>query len=270
MADIGELSTHGLTRLGHHAPMTATGVPGDRLPTWESMQIGTAPLGVRPPLDDEQVGTDVTIGHEATKLLQPELALFVSDMSFGALSLEEKAALARGAGRAGTGICSGEGGLLPEEHRENRRYFYELASARFSWSLDKVRDVQAFHFKVGHRAAGAARHLRPGSRPRPTGRSAPVTGRRVSTCHDSWSVARAARWSVCPRDCPRTGWYRTAPDGSRRTAVSRSRSSENTQQHEAIPDGRRSGNWGQEVAGPSSVSPTRFRRIYGLTTVWSG
>ena len=36
-------------------------------------------------------------------------------MSFGALSEEAKVALSKGAELAGTGICSGEGGMLPEE-----------------------------------------------------------------------------------------------------------------------------------------------------------
>jgi glutamate synthase domain-containing protein 2 len=85
-------------------------------------------------------------------------------MSYGALSEEAKVALARGAELAGTGICSGEGGMLPEEHAENSRYFYELASGKFGWSLDKVADVQAFHFKLGQGAkTGTGGHL-PGAK----------------------------------------------------------------------------------------------------------
>jgi glutamate synthase domain-containing protein 2 len=85
-------------------------------------------------------------------------------MSFGALSEEAKVALARGAELAGTGICSGEGGMLPEEQAENRRYLYELASGKFGWSLDKVRNVQAFHFKLGQGAkTGTGGHL-PGNK----------------------------------------------------------------------------------------------------------
>ena len=121
----------------------------------------TAQLARRPLLDDDAVGTDVTIGASAVAPLRLEIPLFVSDMSFGALSQEAKVALARGAERAGTGICSGEGGMLDEERQENSRYFYELASARFGWSLDKVRDVQAFHFKFGQGAkTGTGGHLR--------------------------------------------------------------------------------------------------------------
>jgi len=157
---IRELAANGLTRLGHHGPMVAMGVPHDRLPAWDSIQIITAQLARRPLLDDDAVGTDVTIGGSATKPLHLDIPLFVSDMSFGALSQEAKVSLARGAQRAGTGICSGEGGMLDDEREENTRYFYELASAKFGWSLDKVRDVQAFHFKFGQGAkTGTGGHL---------------------------------------------------------------------------------------------------------------
>ena len=67
---------------------------------------------------------------------------------------------ARGAQGAGTGICSGEGGILPEEHAECSRYLYEIASARFGWALEKVAGVQAFHFKFGQGAkTGTGGHL---------------------------------------------------------------------------------------------------------------
>ena len=65
-----------------------------------------------------------------------------------------------GAESAGSGICSGEGGMLPEEQSANRRYLYELASGKFGWSLDKVKHVQAFHFKGGQGAkTGTGGHL---------------------------------------------------------------------------------------------------------------
>jgi glutamate synthase domain-containing protein 2 len=89
-----------------------------------------------------------------------DIPLIVSDMSFGALSFEAKVALSKGAELAGTGICSGEGGMLPEEQQANSRYFYELASARFGFSMDKLQKVQAFHFKGGQGAkTGTGGHL---------------------------------------------------------------------------------------------------------------
>ncbi len=171
---IHELAGNGLTRTGHHGPVAAMGVSREKLPTWDDLQFVTAQLARLPLLDEEEVGTGVCIGPNADRPLWLDIPLFVSDMSFGALSQEAKTALARGAQLAGTGICSGEGGMLPEEQAENSRYFYELASARFGWSFDHLTKVQAFHFKGGQGAkTGTGGHL-PG--PKVVGRIAEVRG----------------------------------------------------------------------------------------------
>ena len=157
---IQELARKGPEGIGHHGKVTAMGVPLTELPRWADIQILTGQLARRPLADDDQVGTELIIGPRAAKPLRLEIPIFVSDMSFGALSEEAKTALALGAEGAGTGICSGEGGMLPEEQEANSRYFYELASARFGWSLDKVSRCQAFHFKGGQGAkTGTGGHL---------------------------------------------------------------------------------------------------------------
>jgi len=161
---IQTLAKKGPEGIGHHGPVSAMGVPLTELPRWDDVQILTAQLARKPLLDEAEVGTDVIIGPNADKPLRLELPLFVSDMSFGALSFEAKVALAKGAHAAGTGICSGEGGMLPEEQAANSRYLYELASGRFGWSIDKVTQVQAFHFKAGQGAkTGTGGHL-PGNK----------------------------------------------------------------------------------------------------------
>jgi glutamate synthase domain-containing protein 2/nitrite reductase/ring-hydroxylating ferredoxin subunit len=157
---IQEMAEHGLERVGHHGRMDAMGVPRAQLPSWDDIQILTAQLHRVPLLDDEEVATELVIGPGAAKPLRLEIPLFVSDMSFGALSEEAKTALAKGAEAAGTGICSGEGGMLPEEQSENSRYFYELASARFGFEMELLKKVQAFHFKCGQGAkTGTGGHL---------------------------------------------------------------------------------------------------------------
>ena len=160
VARIHALAKDGLSKLGHHGEMGAMGVPRKDLPQWDDIQILPAQMARKPLLDDASVSTDVVIGPRAAKPLSLSIPLFVSDMSYGALSEEAKTALSRGAQMAGTGICSGEGGMLPEEQAENARYFYELASARFGWDLDLVARVQAFHFKGGQGAkTGTGGHL---------------------------------------------------------------------------------------------------------------
>lgn len=136
------------------------GVPFDKLPKWEDIQLVTAQLWKVPLLDDAPVATKVVIGPNAKKPLVLDIPLFVSDMSFGALSQEAKTALAMGAELAGTGICSGEGGMLADEQAANSRYFYELASGRFGYDIEKVKKCQAFHFKGGQAAkTGTGGHL---------------------------------------------------------------------------------------------------------------
>ena len=161
---IQHLAEHGLSKVGHHGRVSAMGVPADQLPKWERIQLLTAQLHRVPLLDDAPVSTQVIIGSNAAKPLVLERPLFVSDMSYGALSEEAKVALAMGAELAGTGICSGEGGMLPDEQAANSRYLYELASARFGYSMDKVQMCQAFHFKCGQGAkTGTGGHL-PGTK----------------------------------------------------------------------------------------------------------
>jgi glutamate synthase domain-containing protein 2 len=158
--EIQQLAKFGLTNVGHHGPVSAMGVGRNTLPNWDSIQILPAQLARLPHLEDVEIGTNVVIGKAAYKPLELKIPLFVSDMSFGALSEEAKTALARGAELAGTGICSGEGGMLPEEQAENNRYFYELASAKFGFKMELLKKVQAFHFKGGQGAkTGTGGHL---------------------------------------------------------------------------------------------------------------
>ena len=141
--------SRGAKELGHHGEMGAMWVPLTELPKWEDIQILSAQMATKPLMEDIPVSTEVVIGPRAKKPLRLSKPLFVSDMSFWALSEEAKTALARGAELAGTGICSGEGWVLPEEHAENSRYFYELASAKFWYHEGLLENVQAFHFKWG-------------------------------------------------------------------------------------------------------------------------
>jgi len=164
VAFIHQLAREGLSKLGHHGQMTSMGVPRHQLPHWDDLQIMAAQMATKPLMEDQVVGTELIIGPEAKKPLQLKIPLFVSDMSFGALSEEAKISLAKGAELAGTGICSGEGGMLPEEQEANSRYFYELASAGFGYKEELLKKVQAFHFKGGQGAkTGTGGHL-PGNK----------------------------------------------------------------------------------------------------------
>ena len=158
VARIHSMARKGLS--GQHGELVAMGVPRKDLPHWDDIQILAAQLATKPLEDDVEVDTRLVVGPRAEKPLVLDIPLFVSDMSFGALSPEAKEALARGAEMAGTGICSGEGGSLKEEREANSRYFYELASAKFGWRWELLDEVQALHFKGGQGAkTGTGGHL---------------------------------------------------------------------------------------------------------------
>ena len=201
---IKQLAQNGLSKTGHHGPSTAMGVDRNTLPKWENIQILPAQFAKKPLMDEDEVNTKVIIGKKAKKPLELEMPIFVSDMSFGALSKEAKISLAKGAEMADTGICSGEGGMLPEEKENNSRYFYELASAEFGFSWEKLKNIQAFHFKGGQGAkVGTGGHL-PGSkvseeiakvRGLPVGKPAisPATFKNLKTVEDFKTFANKVR-----------------------------------------------------------------------------
>jgi methylamine---glutamate N-methyltransferase subunit C len=154
------LARHGLEKTGPHGETVAMGVPRTELPRWDDIQILTAQLATRPLAEDAQVGSELVIGPRAKRPLRLDIPLFVSDMSFGSLSREAKLALAKGADQAGTGICSGEGGMMPEEREANPRYLYELASAQFGYDESLLGKIAALHFKGGQAAkTGTGGHL---------------------------------------------------------------------------------------------------------------
>jgi hypothetical protein len=97
VSEIHRLAKKGLP--GAHGAVAAMG----ELPSWDDVQVLTAQLHRFPRLDEEPVDTSVTIGPATRRPLRPRIPVFVSDMSFGAISLEAETALTRGAEGAGTG-----------------------------------------------------------------------------------------------------------------------------------------------------------------------
>lgn len=159
-SQIKALATQSAEEPGKHGAMASMGVPIPDLPQWDDIQFVTAQLSTAPLLEEQEVDTQTIIGPRAKKPVTLDIPILVSDMSFGSLSATAKVALAMGAEKAGTAICSGEGGMLPEEQEACSRYFYELASARFGFTMDKVKKTQAFHFKGGQAAkTGTGGHL---------------------------------------------------------------------------------------------------------------
>ena len=126
------------------------GVTRDQLPTLGRHSVYHGPACTGPARSRRRSGRQATwwLDPMPSNHCKLDIPLFVSDMSFGALSEPAKVALSKGAQLAGTGICSGEGGMLPEEQEANDRYFYELASGKV-WlvSWDKLRKGPGLPFQ---------------------------------------------------------------------------------------------------------------------------
>lgn len=128
-----------------------SGAMGTRMPmpNWDEILILGAQLDP-PPLDEEEpVRTMTVIGKNAKKPMILESPVYISHMSFGALSREIKIALAKGSAMAGTAMCSGEGGILPEEMEAAYKYIFEYIPNKYSVTDENLRRADAIEIKIG-------------------------------------------------------------------------------------------------------------------------
>ena len=77
------------------------------LPSWDDILLLGAQLNPPPLNDHDAVDTKTVIGKKAKKPMVLENPVYISHMSFGALSKEVKTALAKGSAMAKTAMCSG-------------------------------------------------------------------------------------------------------------------------------------------------------------------
>ena len=142
MKEIHEMAVSGTSL--HSAMGTQMSMPG-----WDDILLLGAQLNP-PPLDDgEDVNTTTVIGKHAKKPMVLENPVFISHMSFGALSKEAKVALARGSAMAKTAMCSGEGGILPEEKAASYKYIFEYVPNHYSVTPENLQTSDAIEIKIG-------------------------------------------------------------------------------------------------------------------------
>jgi len=132
--------------------------------SWDEILVCGAQLATLPRNETEPVRTETVIGPRAAVPLVIATPVYVSHMSFGALSREVKIALARGSAAAGTAMCSGEGGILPESLDAAHRYIFEYVPNRYSVTPENLLAVDAVEIKIGQSAKpGLGGHL-PGAK----------------------------------------------------------------------------------------------------------
>lgn len=142
MDEIHEMAVTGKTV----SAAMATGLP---LPSWDDILFLGAQLNPQPLDDASPVETRTVIGKKAERPMVLESPVFISHMSFGALSREAKISLAKGSAIARTAMCSGEGGILPEEKEASYRYIFEYVPNKYSVTDENLETSDAIEIKIG-------------------------------------------------------------------------------------------------------------------------
>lgn len=120
-----------------------------KMPGWDDILILGAQLNP-PPLDEDAPVTTMTIiGKHAKRPMILENPVYISHMSFGAMSREIKVALSKGSALARTAMCSGEGGILPEEKKAAYKYIFEYVPNKYSVTDENLRSSDAIEIKIG-------------------------------------------------------------------------------------------------------------------------
>jgi glutamate synthase domain-containing protein 2 len=133
-----------------------------RKPTfsWDDILIRGAQLAKIPLNQNQAVNTQTTIGPKAQHPLVIDTPIYITHMSFGALSKEAKIALAKGSAAVKTAMCSGEGGILIDSMESAYKYIFEYVPNRYSVTEENLKRVDAIEIKFGQSAKpGMGGHL---------------------------------------------------------------------------------------------------------------
>ncbi len=128
--------------------------------SWDDILIKGVQLAKLPLNENEPVNSRTIIGSRAKKPLIIESPIYITHMSFGALSREVKIALAKGSAAVKTAMCSGEGGIVEESFQNSYKYIFEYVPNKYGVSEENLKRVDAVEIKIGQSAKpGMGGHL---------------------------------------------------------------------------------------------------------------
>ena len=119
------------------------------MPNWDEILILGNQLNPQPLEGDVDVSTKTVIGKNAKRPLVIESPIYITHMSFGALSRETKIAMAKGSAAVKTAQCSGEGGILKEEMENAYKYIFEYVPNKYSVTDENLKNADAIEIKIG-------------------------------------------------------------------------------------------------------------------------
>ena len=101
----------------------------------------------------EQCVTKTVLGtRHAKKPIELDIPIMITGMSWGALSLNAKVALAKGAAAAGSSNTTGDGGMLMAERENSRVLIYEVLPSRYGINIHDLRKADAIELTIGQGA----------------------------------------------------------------------------------------------------------------------
>lgn len=101
----------------------------------------------------ESCNTRTIIGdRSAEKPLILDTPVYITGMSYGALSANAKTALGKAATLTGTASCTGDGGMLPAERNASEKLIYQVLPSRYGFNPHHVAQAQAVEIVVGQGA----------------------------------------------------------------------------------------------------------------------
>ena len=101
----------------------------------------------------ERCNTQTVIGGmRAETPLVLETPIYISGMSYGALSANAKTALGKGAAMVGTASCTGDGGMLQSERDASDKLIYQVLPSRYGFNPHHLVQAQAVEIVVGQGA----------------------------------------------------------------------------------------------------------------------
>ena len=108
----------------------------------------------------EKCETKTVIGPNCKNPVKLDIPIYITSMSFGALSYEAKTALARGATMAGSATCSGEGGMIPDERRYSQLWYYQCIQSRYGFNPHHAQLADGIEVFIGQgQKVGMGGHL---------------------------------------------------------------------------------------------------------------
>jgi glutamate synthase domain-containing protein 2 len=139
--------------------------------TWATFDdLSFVPCGLtRIPLEGyrEKCSTKTVLGTRfAEKPLELDIPIMVAGMSWGALSMNAKAALARGTAKVGSSNTTGDGGMLAAERDNAKHLVYEVLPSRYGINVHDLKRADAIELTIGQGAKPGTGGLLLGSKTR--------------------------------------------------------------------------------------------------------